>query len=337
METERSLLRATVQQALGGHTRVALIGYPDHWNAGDMAIWVGTLDLLRDLGVKICYACDPWSYDREALARALPEGPILLIGGGNFGDVYADEITLRRKILTDWRDRKIVQLPQSIWFRETSGRREMADLLEAQNDFIMMVRDRDSLAYAERYLPVPTVLCPDMALSLNPNRFRKEAALPDVDFMQLWRVDIEGATPPPFVPDARRLAVDWMAPGALSRPLQWFMRSVRAPRHGEDYTCWRRQLVWCYLPYLWEALAWARVARGCQFLQRGRVVLTNRLHGHLLTRFLGRPQVVCDNEIGKLAAYWNTWPLDDPSIHFAATPEAAREIAQDLLGRIAAR
>jgi pyruvyl transferase EpsO len=71
-----------LEEFLSSGTRCALVLYPDHWNAGDAAIWCGTRQLLRELGVTVDYTCDTTSYDARALKRALPDGPILIAGGG---------------------------------------------------------------------------------------------------------------------------------------------------------------------------------------------------------------------------------------------------------------
>ncbi|MFM8220662.1 MAG: polysaccharide pyruvyl transferase family protein, partial [Planctomycetaceae bacterium] len=121
-EEAGTILRRTWSELLPPGTRCALALYPDHWNAGDAAIWWATKRLLGELGVGVDYACDPWNYDPRALRAALPDGPILLLGGGNFGDVYPREQSLRIRILADFPERRIIQLPQSILFRSPADR-----------------------------------------------------------------------------------------------------------------------------------------------------------------------------------------------------------------------
>jgi hypothetical protein len=101
---------------------VALVGFPHHWNIGDSVIWAGTLQVLRELGIPVRYVCTPKTYDAAELRLHLPAGPVLLTGGGNFGDVYLDEVALRRRVFEDFPDRHVIQLPQSIWFRSAGGR-----------------------------------------------------------------------------------------------------------------------------------------------------------------------------------------------------------------------
>ena len=85
LEDLRERLGRAWRGLLAPGTRCALALYPDHWNVGDAAIWWGTRRLLAGLGVEVAYGCDPWSYDPHDLRRALPDGPILLLGGESLG------------------------------------------------------------------------------------------------------------------------------------------------------------------------------------------------------------------------------------------------------------
>ena len=341
--------RATLAQAwrelLAPGSRCALALYPDHWNVGDAAIWWGTRRLLADLDVTVGYACDPWSYEPRALRAALPAGPILLLGGGNFGDVYPREQSLRTRILSDFSDRRIIQLPQSIWFRSAAAAGEMTPLLARQRDFTLLVRDAASLAAAREHFPtVTTQLCPDAALALDLPRL----ASPDVPVVALWRQDAESLGPLPSLP-AEWIVRDWTVPGGvlpaaeaaeLSTAARRFKEWVGAPPPWPppaDEPCpLRRRIAWRHLPWLWDQLAEDRTLRGARILSRGRVVITNRLHAHLICLLAGIPHVVCDTANGKIFSFRDTWltgptGLDPAKVRFAVSPGEAVERAHALL------
>lgn len=311
--------------------RVALAIYPDHWNVGDAAIWWGTQTLLADLGVDVAYACDPWSYDPAALRRALPDGPIVLLGGGNFGDVYGNEQGLRLRILSDFSERTIVQLPQSIWFRSTEARDTVARLLERQRDCTLLLRDAPSLAFARTHFPASSLLCPDAALSLRLPEFDEPAMVPVV---AVWRRDVESSSPLPPLP-AGSIERDWVVPGdellRMSQRSRGFLDWVGTPPSHAAEASARRRTAWESTPWEWDGLARERTRRGCRILARGRVVITNRLHAHLLCLLLRKPHVVCDTVNGKLFAYRDTWHIDDPLVRFVASPEEAVQAAEELL------
>jgi pyruvyl transferase EpsO len=90
-------------------------------------------------------------------------------------------------------------------------------------------------------------------------------------------------------------------------------------------------MAWRHLHWLWDQLAEDRTLRGCRLLSRGRVVLTDRLHAHLLCTLMRKPHVVCDSTNGKIFAYRDTWPIVDPLVRFASSRAEALEVAHELL------
>jgi exopolysaccharide biosynthesis predicted pyruvyltransferase EpsI/GT2 family glycosyltransferase len=330
---QQELLRRTWAELLPPGSRVALALYPDHRNVGDAAIWWGTRTLLRSLGVTIGYGCDPWSYDPDALAGAVPTGPILLLGGGNFGDVYGNEQGLRIRILEDFPDRPIIQLPQSIWFRTREACDAMASLLAAHRHTTLLLRDAQSLAFARTHFPVQSLLCPDAALALDLAGIVRTG---DVPVVALWRRDIElDLALPPLPPGS--IEVDWQDDEADAARVPWSNRAFRAvvgaaAGDGRSRPAARRA-VWRFAPALWDSLAQDRVVRGCRLLARGRVVITNRLHAHVLCTLLGIPHIVCDTVNGKLSAYRDTWEANDPLVRFASCPDEAVALVETLAAK----
>ena len=359
--------RATIEKAwrelLPPGSRCALALYPDHWNVGDAAIWWATRQLLAALDVSVAYACDPWSYDPRALRAALPEGPILLLGGGNFGDIYPREQASRLRILADFFDRRIIQLPQSVSFRSPAAVAEMADTLARQRDFTLLVRDRASLAFAREHFPGATVAaCPDTVVALDlPTPVSAVAgseaptSRAEVPVVAVWRTDSESPGPLPAVPP-EWIVRDWTVPGGvlpaaeaaqLSTAARCFKEWVGMPppwppqpsATDGDPRQLRRRIAWRHLPWLWDQLAEDRTLRGLRILSRGRVVITNRLHAHLLCLLAGIPHVVCDTSNGKVFAHRDTWlagpdgrPVHRGGVRFASTPGEAVGLAVSLLG-----
>ncbi len=345
LDNAKAVLKQIWRELLAPGERCALALYPDHWNAGDAAIWWSTQRILAELDVAVDYACDTWSYDPRALRAALPEGPILILGGGNFGDVYPREQALRNRILADFSDRRIIQLPQSIWFRTASGLAETADLLARQRGFNLLVRDAASFAFARQHFPtVALTLCPDTALALDLAR----PVNADVPVVALWRQDAEALGSLPPLP-ADWIVRDWPVAGgvlpaaesaklttAARRFKEWVGMPPPWPPSADDPCPLRRRLAWRYMPWLWDQLAEDRCLRGLRILSRGKVVVTNRLHAHLLCLLMGIPHVICDTSNGKIFGFRDTWftgrdALDRSIAQFAANPEQAVGLAQELV------
>ena len=72
--------------------------------------------------------------------------------------------------------------------------------------------------------------------------------------------------------------------------------------------------------------------RGLRALSRGRVAVSDRLHGHILCELLGIPHVMYPDRYGKVRAFHETWTAgselarwaDDPSEALAAASVLAK-------------
>src|SRR5262249_47886968 len=80
----------------------------------------------------------------------------------------------------------------------------------------------------------------------------------------------------------------------------------------------------------YDPLAEERLARGCGILSGGRVVVTDRLHGHVLCLVLGVPHVLLDNSYGKVRGFYETWTAGCPLPRWAAPPAGALDQARAL-------
>ena len=59
--------------------------------------------------------------------------------------------------------------------------------------------------------------------------------------------------------------------------------------------------------FIYKRLAEERFKRGCDLLMKGKVVITDRLHAHIICTLLGIPSVVLDNSYGKIRNVLGTW------------------------------
>ena len=81
----------------------------------------------------------------------------------------------------------------------------------------------------------------------------------------------------------------------------------------------------------YDELARLQVLRGCRLLASGRVVITDRLHGHILSLLLSLPHVVVADRHGKLRGFWETWTSGWERATWACSEREAVERAQHML------
>jgi exopolysaccharide biosynthesis predicted pyruvyltransferase EpsI len=320
--------RATLGQYLDPQIPVALLDYPDHSNVGDSAIWAGEEKYLRDARFDVRYVCDLGNFNETALRQRMPFGQILLHGGGNFGTIWPRYQAFREMVVQRFPEFRIVQLPQSIHFSDERSLARTQRCLSAHRDFTLLVRDRESLGVAQRDLGVHAALCPDSALLLEGSLPR---ATPEVDVLVLARTDKEqrGAGLGDFTLAGRSVrTADWLdEPGTAWRSAtQWAKAGAQGALGGT--AAWQRVQRKCF-----AALADERIARGAAQLAQGRVVVTDRLHAHILCMLMGIPHVVLDNAYGKLGRFIQCWHDGHPLVSLVSDAALAPAAAQRLLER----
>ena len=322
-------IHATLDPIVRGSSHCVLIDFPNHSNVGDSAIWLGEIAWLAAAGIRIEYRCDVKSYSPAAVAQSLGDGGTIFIhGGGNFGDLWPRHHRLRETVVRDFPDRPIIQFPQTMHFSSRDSLARTRSVFNAHPNLTLLVRDTTSLDLAQNEFRARSVLCPDMAFRLGPLARPRS---PEADIIWLRREDIEAARSAAAPADDSVIVFDWLDPGrpllhrarkALRRLPARLLTHYPRPRHA------LRRLI--DVSYDWQAHL--RVRYGCRLLASGRIVITDRLHAHILSLLLGIPHVVLDNNYGKLRRFCETWDtLSSPLVRWAESPATAVAIARELL------
>lgn len=284
-----------------------LFDLADYENKGDPAIAMGELQLLKKLGIQLLYYCKTSACSDRNIENAYlkfkevspVEMVVLLQGGGNmFSYETLDQI--RESVITRFKEHKIVMFPQSIWLRYADYKLDYyRQIYNSHPDLTLLVRDQESFAIGEQMLPSATViLCPDMAFQIGSIPF---FATTSFDILWLKREDSESTGY--IVPKA---------PPYMSL-------------HVEDWTTWITPKT-TTMEHVFHL-----TLNGLLFLQRGKVVITDRLHGHILCTLLGIPHVILDNNYGKVFSYHISWTKSLETVRTAQTAEEAMAKAEELL------
>lgn len=322
----REVLLNQVRELLGGAPQVALVDFPYHRNAGDAAIWAGELAVLGDLGIEVGYVADAGRYHPARLREAVPEGPVLLNGGGNVGDLWPWSQALRERVLTDLPDRDVVQLPQSVHFRDPQAQRRFREIVTRHGRYTFLARDRQSLDRAQDLSPSAAHLVPDMAFGLGP---LMRPTTPSRAVIALARDDVESGSGLRAAARGMVPVVDWDL--GRSGNLRWELTRA-VPRMVRPLT---------ERPRAWQVVSWAHdralgamhgqvLTSGLRLLSSASVVVTDRLHAHLLCILLGIPHIVLDNNYGKVSALHAQWTATSTTTQWADDAAQALTIADRL-------
>lgn len=312
-----------ITPALPDLSSFALVDFPYHNNVGDSVIWLGEVAYLNRRRVKPSYVCTIDGYSAEELRQLVPTGPILIHGGGNFGDIWLKHQQFRETLMRQFPDRQIVQLPQSLHYGNAEAIHQTADIIAKHGKFSLFVRDRRSYEIAANAFDCPVALCPDMATYLGPlNR----SAEPQHDLFCLMRTDRERheasvAAPGTFPPEA--VIGDWVQQRRYERKLD---KALSVPLNPFLSPTGRRY------QYL-NAFAKRQLRRGVQLLGSGRYVLTDRLHAHIISFLLQIPHIVLDNSYGKVSSYIEQWTGKSGRTHLAKSLPEALSLYRELKSR----
>jgi exopolysaccharide biosynthesis predicted pyruvyltransferase EpsI len=315
-------------------SRCAILNFPIFPNPGDAAIWLGQLAILDRLRVATVYECEWRTYSPRALENALDDQTIILLnGGGNFGDLYipGGQQSVRERVLEEFCGHRMVQLPQSIHFEQRENLVRVKRLVERHGAFTLFVREEQSFRRAKSAFDVPVVLCPDSAFALSVDTGL--ARSPDRELVWLARNDKEKTFTSP-TPNEGLLVVDWVADDL---PSEETARVAAASNQALLHRMIKDESVkvsdWRALAATFEPLARDRVARALSTLRRGRVIVTERLHGHILAFLLGLPHIVLDNSYGKTKSLYDTWTSLSRTARFAGSAEEALAMAREEAAR----
>lgn len=281
-------------------SQIVYLDYPVHENIGDLLIMKGTELFFREHGIRVRKRLCIHQF--RARMRLPRDWIIVCHGGGNFGDLYPGNQRLRERAARAYPHHRIVVLPQTVYFSDAERLERSLRRLGEHSDFHLFVRDRVSYQAVKGKL-ANVYLAPDMAHQLYPIR-RHRGASPGAGggngrTLGLFRTDGEaGPRHPETI--ATDVNADWpqLLTGIDFLALRLFVIGFRLDRHLRNLLPLRP--LWYLLADRWMAKA-RRLYDDCD------VVVTSRLHGHLLACLMNIPNRLLDNSYGKNMSYYREW------------------------------
>ena len=304
---EAQQIQLQIYKELIGHYRKAiLVGLADHENLGDSAISVGEFEALKKLAIEVIYYCTEYKcgeFDeaKHAINNVMEPVVVLASGGGNFC-IWKAGCALREKLIQAFPDREVLVLPQSVNFDSRQQMEAHADVMNTHPNITYLFRDHQSyniIVNSGIFKYNKAVLCPDAAMQIGMIQPPNE---PTHDIVWLKRKDMESlhSELPKFPRNLKVVVEDWV--------------DTKTPK-GENL----------------KETSYKRLMTGVKFLSRGKVIVSDRLHAHILSVLLGKPNVILDNSYKKVTSFHSTWTPSVDNVLFASNATDAVEKAQYLL------
>jgi len=303
IEVARKIIRNTLNPLISNFKDIALFDFPNYSNVGDSAIWLGTMDYLKENAssfpiiwmsdIKSLSAKNPPVFDKKTL--------LIINGGGNFGDLWVSHQRHRELLIHNYPNNRIIQLPQSIHFQSGLNLESTKNLIAKHKDFHFIVRDKKSFEIAKTFEGTKAYLCPDMAFYIKRIPKLKK---PKHDVVALIRTDKESVISEDYG-KYKMPSFDWISePKTVAVRIDLFMGHY--PSIIGRYPLLNK----FFRLFIYKRLAEERFRRGCDLLMQGKVVITDRLHAHIMCTLLGIPNIVLDNSYGKIKNILTTWEGD---------------------------
>lgn len=282
---------------------IAYVDIPVHFNIGDLLIYKGTEAFFEQYNINVAYRAGTSSVNFEKIESV---DVILLHGGGNFGDLYPIHQKLRERIIDKFKHKRIICLPQSIYFESKSTLTQSAALFSQHPDFHLCVRDDISFNIAKNFTN-NVILMPDMAHSLHPLVDMREVGPSNIfppKILNLIRIDKEHAN---IAESVNKEGFDWINIITTSDnlTLDLYNKMIKLPFLRKKAT------------KLWNNLCDEVIFRSVNYFSSHTIIHTDRLHGLILSTLLGKKVFLKDNSYGKNTTYYKAWLKEYPYLELA--------------------
>lgn len=292
-----------------------LLDVPNHRNIGDLLIWQGELEFLKETQYNLLYSSNIYTHLDSKIE---PDQIILLHGGGNFGDVWRLNQNFRNRIIEKFKKNRIIIFPQTIHYQNPNFILEDAKIFESHPDLTICARDEVSYRFAKKHFSsCNIVMLPDMAFFLD---FRGRQKVGNSNkTLVLKRLDKELGSKDSLsqiVTDLKHNQIDYeikdwpgfVTSGTFQHRLQYYfikgetilskfmidkplLSKFVNSKHGLKGRNYKDKLL----------------EKGIDFINEYDTVYSTRLHGFILSVLLNKNVFIFDNSYGKNKNFFNTW------------------------------
>lgn len=313
MSAIRGLMRARKDGSIrfeASNPRIVLLcDMPNHGNIGDQAIALAEEKYLRDIGIDYVFEVDQIGGIEELVyyRHVLPNDITLILhGGGNMGSLYKGFEFLRAADIQAFPHANIICMPQTADYANAEGRllaNYMSSVYSSAHKVMMLARDEGSyFSMRELFPSIDVQLTPDIVMTYK-TPFAVAAEHERSGALIAFRNDSESALHPNTQEIEEYLAEIGIGDVKLTDT------SLRTDGELNVRAADREQLVSSKLSEFSDA----------------RIVITDRLHGMVMSAITNTPCIAFNNKNKKVQALYETWLIDCPFIEFVDSDDSWRK------------
>ena len=290
---------------------------PYYTNVGDILIWKGTEEFLKQNPYKCLYRASIETYVKQKVSKSVI---ILMQGGGNFGDLWRRHVEFTLKIIEEYPENRIIILPQTVHYENSEMMMKDAQVFSFHKKLTICARDNKSYKILnEFFYKNKIILVPDMAFYIGDKflanksvregdkalffkRKDKEYLVYDYNKFIDKSFDLEEHEWPSL---ERRFLVTKVL-SKLLRIKNILSKRIKGLNAVSFFIDWYANKI--FMPIL--------LYSGIRFMSGYKYVYSTRLHGAILALLLKKHIVLFDNSYGKNGAIYNTWLKNFDNIDF---------------------
>lgn len=287
-----------------------LLDLPYYANIGDILIWRGTEDFLKEMQGNCLGRQSKETFN----FRPLPiDSTILLQGGGNFGDIWREHQEFRLEVMRLYPENNIIVLPQTVHYESEDLFSEDVKKMNQHSHLTICARDNHSAELLRQKGFMGRLLTlPDMAFCINQQELQSNLAESTKQCLILLREDKELKEKNIHNKYTNASFSDWPNIKESSAEAWDFLMT-----HDN-----------CEIDsFFIENFFPREIKAGVEFVSSFTDVCSTRLHVAILRLLLGLPVKMIDNSYGKNLNFYNTWLKDS---NLASLPDEVEQDAIDL-------
>lgn len=316
----------------------ALLGYPSSHNIGDRMIWLGELEFFQNINkTKILYKASPKTFNPWEFEKKIGRNPIFLQGGGDLGDLYPKTQDFKEYIIQKYQKNEIVIFPQTILFQHRLNLEKAKKVFNSHPKLTVIAREQKSYGLAKEYFPNNNIiLVPDMAFLISENVRNLAPKCLGTKVIFLSRRDKELKQEISLSNQTNIIVVDWLntslSPRFIDLRLKMKQSDLYIAKLIEKFKDkivhikTRRDLI----SNKDQASSMLLVNRGIDLLSNANIVITDRLHGHILSTLMGIKNIFLPNSYHKNWSFYNTWTKNLGTSYWCNNIKDALDLVHDL-------
>ena len=220
-------------------------------------------------------------------------------------------LDFRRKIIESYPENKVIILPQSIYYDDSSLMKEDIAFYAKHLNVIICARDKYSYQFLKDRFQNEIKLVPDMAFFIDLKKYKIPQSEDRVLYLRRKDKELSNKNCSEISPVAE--LHDWPTIECKEKKYEYIDKLF----YPIKFLCWLFGMKYRKLAEDYKRDKFYRpsyVQTGINFISKYSIVYTTRLHALILSVLLNKKIFLIDNSTGKLCNFYDTWLSDFDNI-----------------------